>query len=103
MLQLIGRHICIRLSGDSMKTVKCKVLVYDCKKHREKVVEKELPVYEEPKPVPSKYDIQIKKICEDIASIKRAVEEIAKKVNVEVELGNNAESILSGISRLFGK
>ena len=52
---MLGQNFgCLSLSGDNMMTVKAKCLVYNCKTHKLKIVEKEMPVFPEPKPTPSK-------------------------------------------------
>ena len=46
-----------------MKTKKCKVAVYDCKKHKVEILEKELPVFEPPKPTPSPLETALYHLC----------------------------------------
>ncbi len=49
-----------------MKIVKAKCIVYDCKTHEKKVVIKEMPVFDPPKPVPPAWEIEINRLKKDI-------------------------------------
>ena len=46
-----------------MKTKKCKVAVYDCKKHKLIIEEREIPAYEPTPPQPSPIETALYNIC----------------------------------------
>lgn len=56
-----------------MKTIKAKCVVYDCKTHKMREVVKDIPVYEDPKPIPPVWEIKIRKLTEELDSLKNSI------------------------------
>lgn len=58
-----------------MKTVKSKVIVYNCKTGKTEVVEKELPVFDPPKPQPSPLETVLYHVCKMLGSDDKVLKE----------------------------
>lgn len=61
-----------------MKTQKCKVAVFDCKTKKMKIEEREMPVYDPPKPTPSPLETVLYHLCKVLNVDDDAVNEFVK-------------------------
>ena len=51
-----------------MKTKVCKVAVFDCKEKKMRIEEREMPVYDPPKPQPSPVETALYHVCKMLES-----------------------------------
>jgi len=83
---------------------KVKCLVYDCRTHKMEEVIKEIPVFLELPPSPSPRDVQIKQLCETVLNLSNAVQMLAKKAGVTVNVDvTHVHDILMTYYTRFGK